>query len=58
MLQKGLQYDMNCDACNGTRYIGVERNGEGFDLIECEKCHGTGRLLATQFRFTDDEEEE
>jgi len=58
MLQREYQRDIVCDACNGTRFVGVLKSGDGFDFIDCEKCHGTGYLQVVQYGFTDEEEEE
>jgi DnaJ-class molecular chaperone len=58
MLQKEYQRDIVCDACNGTRFIGVTKSGDGFDFIECEKCQGTGHLSEVQYGFSKEEEED
>jgi DnaJ-class molecular chaperone len=58
MLQKEYQRDIVCDACNGTRFVGVMKNSDGFDFIDCEKCQGTGYLQVVQYGFPDEEEEE
>ena len=58
MLQKEYQRDIVCDACNGTRFVGVTKNGDGFDFIECEKCQGTGHVSVAQYGFSNEEDEE
>ena len=58
MFHKESQWEVVCDVCNGTRFIGVARKGEEFEFIECEKCHGTGYISVIQFGFSGDDEEE
>ena len=58
MLQNEYQSDVICDICNGTRFIGITKNNDGFEFIECEKCQGTGHLSSIQFSLTKDEDDE
>jgi len=58
MLQKEYQDDIVCDACSGTRYVGVTNNGDGFEFIECEKCRGTGHLSVVQYGSSGEDDDE
>jgi DnaJ-class molecular chaperone len=58
MLQKEYQRDIVCDVCNGTRFVGIVKNSDGFEFIECEKCRGTGHISEIQYGFSNEEDED
>ncbi len=58
MLKKESQWEVECDICKGTRFIGIAENTDGFDFIECEKCHGTGKISVIQYGFAKEEDDE
>jgi len=58
MLQRESQTEKVCDVCNGSRFIGVTPVIDGFDFIECEKCHGTGHVSVVEFRLASEEDED
>lgn len=58
MLRKESEWEVPCDVCKGTRYTGVEQGGDGYEFIECEKCHGTGHVSVIQFGFSKEDDDE
>ncbi len=58
MFHKESQWEVVCDACNGTRYVGVIQKDENIEFIECEKCHGAGYISVIQYGFSGEEDED
>lgn len=58
MLKKESEWEVVCDACNGSRFTGVTHGDDGFDFIECEKCHGSGHVSVIQYGLTKEDDED
>ncbi len=58
MFRKESEWEVICDVCNGTCFVGVTQREKGYEFIECEKCHGTGRVPVTQYGFSTDDDDE